>query len=61
MTEPAGREGGPGPPPGPDLDSYRREGLLEPPAEAGRQVHDGTGRVQLSFVPSDRAVRVPRG
>ena len=61
MTEPAGREGGPGPPPGPDLDSYRREGLLEPPAEAGRQVHDGTGRVQLSFVPSDRAVRVPPG
>jgi len=50
------------------LDEVRREGLLEPPgAEAAP--HDGTGRVELSFVvesggeapPTHRSVRVPPG
>ena len=50
-----------GPPAGPDLDSYRREGLLEPPATREAQPHDGTGRIALSFTPADRSVRVPPG
>jgi uncharacterized 2Fe-2S/4Fe-4S cluster protein (DUF4445 family) len=44
-----------------DVDSYRREGLLDAPAPATPPAHDGTGRVQLSFTPADRAVRVPVG
>jgi uncharacterized 2Fe-2S/4Fe-4S cluster protein (DUF4445 family) len=43
-----------------DLDSYRREALLSPPAR-GAQPHDGTGRVEMTFEPADRAVRVPPG
>lgn len=48
-------------PAGPDLDLYRREGLIDPPTGPGLQPHDGTGRVQLSFSPSERSVRVPPG
>ncbi len=44
-----------------DVDSYRREGLLDAPSPATPPAHDGTGRVQLSFTPADRAVRVPVG
>jgi uncharacterized 2Fe-2S/4Fe-4S cluster protein (DUF4445 family) len=44
-----------------DLSHLRREGLIEPPGspEAGR--HDGTGRVDLTFTPAGRTVRVPPG
>jgi uncharacterized 2Fe-2S/4Fe-4S cluster protein (DUF4445 family) len=54
------------PEPDPDLsefsvDDVRREGLLEPPAERPTQAHDGTGRVELTFTPSGRSVRVPPG
>ena len=63
MTEPVDREEGrvAVPPAGPDLDRYRREGLIEPPTGPSVQPHDGTGRVQLSFSPADRSVRVPPG
>ena len=44
----------------PDVDRYRREGLTDPSA-AVAMPHDGTGRVQLSFSPVARAVRVPPG
>jgi ferredoxin len=44
-----------------DLDAYRREGLIDPPATEGEQHHDATGRVQLSFSPAGRSVRVPAG
>jgi len=44
-----------------DLDSIRREGLIDPPAPPAAQHHDGVGRVQLSFSPADRSVRVPPG
>ena len=44
-----------------DVDSFRREGLIDVPAATTPPAHDGTGRVQLSFVPADRAVRVPVG
>jgi len=44
-----------------DLDSYHREGLIDPSAGPGIQPHDGSGRVQLSFSPADRSVRVPPG
>ena len=64
MTEPLDHAEGPVPdfPTEVDLDSFRREGLIDPPANptAGQQ-HDGVGRVQLSFSPSDRSVRVPPG
>ncbi|MFP5347094.1 MAG: ASKHA domain-containing protein [Actinomycetes bacterium] len=50
-----------GPASGPDLDSFRREGLIEPPPARGEQAHDGTGRVSLTFEPAERAVRVPPG
>jgi len=43
------------------VDEIRREGLLEPPAERTGHAHDGTGRVELSFTPSGRSVRVPPG
>jgi uncharacterized 2Fe-2S/4Fe-4S cluster protein (DUF4445 family) len=49
------------------LDAYRREGLMAP-SGAEPVVHDGTGRVQLSFTvedkeapPAQRTVRVPPG
>lgn len=53
----------------PDLDAYRREGLLgaSPPASGATLRRDdaagesGGGRVLISFTPSDRAVRVPAG
>jgi uncharacterized 2Fe-2S/4Fe-4S cluster protein (DUF4445 family) len=50
-------------PPDDALDGLRREGLLEPgPAgPAAQEGHDGTGRVQLTFAPSGRSVRVPPG
>lgn len=44
-----------------DLDSILREGLIEPPAPPAAQHHDGVGRVQLSFSPAERSVRVPPG
>ncbi len=46
-------------PPDVEVDDLRREGLIEPPV--GPQPHDGSGRVQLSFSPSGREVRVPSG
>jgi uncharacterized 2Fe-2S/4Fe-4S cluster protein (DUF4445 family) len=50
-----------GPPVEADLDSYRREGLLEPPATEASVAHDGTGRVDLTLLPAGRTVRVPPG
>ncbi|MPZ95210.1 MAG: DUF4445 domain-containing protein [Propionibacteriales bacterium] len=47
-----------------DLSHLAREGLLEPPADqsTGELVaHDGTGRVELTFAPAERSVRVPPG
>jgi uncharacterized 2Fe-2S/4Fe-4S cluster protein (DUF4445 family) len=41
--------------------AFRREGLLEPSETGTGPAHDGTGRVELSFSPSGRAVRVPQG
>ncbi len=49
-----------------DVDSLRREGLIDPPStregeppDAG--AHDGTGRVGLTLQPAGRTVRVPPG
>jgi len=49
------------------LESFGREGLIEPPGQ-GPAAHDGTGRVTLSFTvedkeapPAQRTVRVPPG
>src|SRR3954470_23219160 len=39
----------------------RREGLIDRPDGPTPVPHDGTGRVQLSFSPSGRDVRVPTG
>jgi uncharacterized 2Fe-2S/4Fe-4S cluster protein (DUF4445 family) len=44
-----------------DVHALRREGLLDPPDGPAAAPHDGTGRVQLSFRPSGREVRVPSG
>ncbi|HZJ05705.1 MAG TPA: ASKHA domain-containing protein [Nocardioidaceae bacterium] len=44
----------------PDVDRYRREGLTDPSAAVALP-HDASGRVQLSFSPGARAVRVPPG
>jgi uncharacterized 2Fe-2S/4Fe-4S cluster protein (DUF4445 family) len=49
-----------------DLDAYHREALIHAPATATDPAqegaeHDGAGRVQLSFSPADRSVRVPPG
>jgi uncharacterized 2Fe-2S/4Fe-4S cluster protein (DUF4445 family) len=47
-----------------ELTHLRREGLLDPPVTttAGEKAeHDGSGRVDLSFSPSERSVRVPPG
>lgn len=43
------------------VDAFRREGLLEPVETGTGPAHDGTGRVDLSFTPSGRTVRVPQG
>ncbi|MGA8210288.1 MAG: ASKHA domain-containing protein [Nocardioidaceae bacterium] len=48
-------------PPELEMDTLRREGLLDPPDGPGQLVHDGSGRVELSFTPSGREVRVPPG
>jgi uncharacterized 2Fe-2S/4Fe-4S cluster protein (DUF4445 family) len=48
-------------PPDVHVGGLRREGLIDPPDGPGSQPHDGTGRVQLSFTPSGREVRVPAG
>ena len=50
-----------GQPPDFEVDALRREGLIDPPDGPGWQPHDGSGRVQLSFSPSGRDVRVPPG
>src|ERR1700709_1996234 len=44
-----------------EVDALRREGLIDPPDGPSAQPHDGSGRVQLSFSPSGREVRVPPG
>jgi uncharacterized 2Fe-2S/4Fe-4S cluster protein (DUF4445 family) len=44
-----------------EVDALRREGLINPPDGPGARQHDGSGRVQLSFSPSGREVRVPPG
>ncbi len=44
-----------------DLDSLRREGLIDPPAPRDTEPHDGTGRVALTLQPAGRTVRVPPG
>ncbi|WP_377641007.1 ASKHA domain-containing protein [Oryzobacter terrae] len=56
-------ERGPGAPFEDVVDGMRREGLLEPPPTvgSGEEAHEGTGRVQLSFTPANRTVRVPPG
>ena len=61
MTEPLDEGPVPDFPVEVDLDSFRREGLIDPPAPPAAQHHDGVGRVQLSFSPADRLVRVPPG
>ncbi len=45
-----------------EVDSLRREGLFDGKQDDGRSLHqDGTTRVELSFTPSGRSVRVPSG
>jgi uncharacterized 2Fe-2S/4Fe-4S cluster protein (DUF4445 family) len=44
-----------------EVDALRREGLIAPPDGPEVRAHDGTGRVQLSFSPAGREVRVPPG
>ena len=48
-------------PPDFEVDALRREGLINPPDGPAMTPHDGSGRVQLSFSPSGRDVRVPPG
>jgi uncharacterized 2Fe-2S/4Fe-4S cluster protein (DUF4445 family) len=48
-------------PPEVEVGALRREGLIDPPDGPGAPAHDGTGRVQLSFSPAGREVRVPMG
>src|SRR3954454_3528464 len=43
------------------LHDLRREGLIDRPDGPGSVPHDGSGRVQLSFSPAGRDVRVPVG
>ncbi len=43
------------------VDAYGREGLIEPPAAHVGSGADGTGRVELAFMPAGRSVRVPPG
>ncbi len=56
-------ERGPGAPFEDVVDGMRREGLLEPPPSGavGDEVHEGSGRVHLTFTPANRTVRVPPG
>jgi uncharacterized 2Fe-2S/4Fe-4S cluster protein (DUF4445 family) len=42
------------------VEDLRREGLMDRP-ETVAQPHDGSGRVQLSFSPAGRDIRVPPG
>lgn len=56
MTEPSVPEEMPTP----DLDGIRREGLLPRPALEPLP-QPGSGRVDLTFVPADKTVRVPAG
>jgi uncharacterized 2Fe-2S/4Fe-4S cluster protein (DUF4445 family) len=51
----------PAQPPEVEMDTLRREGLIDRPDGPGSAPHDGTGRVQLAFTPSGRDVRVPAG
>src|SRR4051812_42879680 len=48
-------------PPNVEVDALRREGLIDRPDGPASVPHDGTGRVQLSFSPAGRDVRVPAG
>jgi uncharacterized 2Fe-2S/4Fe-4S cluster protein (DUF4445 family) len=48
-------------PPNVEVDGLRREGLIDRPDAPSAAPHDGTGRVQLSFSPAGRDVRVPAG
>jgi uncharacterized 2Fe-2S/4Fe-4S cluster protein (DUF4445 family) len=48
-------------PPDIQVGDLRREGLIDRPDGPGSAAHDGSGRVQLSFSPSGREVRVPPG
>jgi len=48
-------------PPDIHVGDLRREGLIDRPDGPGSTPHDGAGRVQLSFTPSGRDVRVPPG
>jgi uncharacterized 2Fe-2S/4Fe-4S cluster protein (DUF4445 family) len=48
-------------PPDIQVGDLRREGLIDRPDGPGSTPHDGSGRVQLSFSPSGRDVRVPPG
>ena len=48
-------------PPEVAVHTLRREGLIDPPDGPGLASHDGSGRVNLSFAPSGREVRVPPG
>ena len=48
-------------PPDVEVGALRREGLIDRPDGPGPAPHDGTGRVQLSFSPAGRDVRVPSG
>jgi len=43
------------------VEGLRREGLIDPPDGPVQAAHDGAGRVNLSFAPSGREVRVPPG
>jgi len=61
VTEPRGETPAPDFPVEIDRDSFRREGLIDPPAPPAAQHHDGVGRVQLTFAPAERMVRVPPG
>src|SRR3954447_9130798 len=48
-------------PPNVEVDALRREGLIDRPDGPTPVPHDGSGRVQLSFSPAGRDVRVPTG
>ncbi len=43
-----------------DRDSYRREGLIEP-TPGHTATHEGSGRVEMTFLPAERTARVPPG
>ncbi len=60
MTEPSHTDPAAETPVDLPVDELHREGLLEPLVPE-LQPYDGSGRVQLSFTPADRDVRVPPG